>query len=92
MDEISKIISDDLAKNVLKIQKEYNERIARQGFKGSINVDYCDRFEVEYISTGLIRVKGRTKNEALERLIARLRADADFIEQNMIHDESTNQG
>lgn len=50
LDEIAKIIGDDIEKNLLKIRQESKDRIADH------------------------------------------RTDDDSIEQNMIHDESTNQG
>ncbi len=61
-------------------------------FKGSLHVNYCGSYEAIYTSVGLDTIKGRSNSKALKKLVERLRADADFIEQNMIHDESTNQG
>ena len=52
-------------------------------FKGAIKLDFCGRYEAEYISTGVIGVEGKTREEVLKKLVERLRADADFIEQKM---------
>jgi len=68
-------------------------KILQEHFKGSLIEHFNGRYELEYSSNGILgSVRSAKRNKAFKKLIERLRADADFIEQNMIHDESANQG
>ena len=66
------------------------QNLMNQHFKGALREDYLFGYEIEYNSTGLTKVNGRKRIGTLEKLVARLRSDADFIEKYMIN-ESTDQ-
>ncbi len=60
--------------------------------EGALKFEFLEGLRIEYCSTGLHRVSGQTKLEALKKLVERMRDDADYIESIMIRNESTNQG